>query len=456
MCDDQNSLVTAVTDLRRTFEAPRELGQTDSGRKKTPLNQAATIIPTMTRIETAPEAALSLPAIGDSVMAAMSNAELGARLDDLFRFRSALEGHIIQLLGEAERRGAHYDDGATSAAAWTAERFQISSPSARTLVRVAQKAWNVPQLVGALQAGEISFDKLRAVAEAASPETEGDLLDEARHRSVRELMALAGSMRATPPRDPALEQERRSLRCNEAVRTMTVQLPPESFAEARSRLESMAKEIPSADGETSWDQRMADAFMGMIRCPNDGDGESSVSSPYFVVMHVPVAALFDESGHESDLAGDLERGGLLSIEAVRRVACDATITLAVDDDTGHTMYEGRTRRDPSGPQHREVRRRDRHCRFPGCTNVVFTNVHHIKEWKPDRGPTDLDNLVLLCVHHHGLVHSKQWHMSGNPNELLIFIGPTGRAMESRPSPLWTAVTGPAARRAVAARRTGNG
>ena len=410
----------------------------------------------MTRIETAPEAALSLPPIGDSVMAAMSNAELGARLDDLFRFRSALEGHIVQLLGEAERRGAHYDDGATSVAAWAAERFQISSPSARTLVHVAQKAWDVPQLVGALQAGEISFDKLRAVAEAASPETEGELLDEARHRSVRELTSLAGSMRSAPPRDPTVEQQRRSLRCNEAVRTMTVQLPPESFAEARSRLESMAKEIPSVDGETSWDQRMADAFMGIIRCGKDGGGESSVSSPYFVVMHVPVAALLDESGDASVLAGDMERGGLLSIETVRRVACDATMTLAVDDDMGHTMYEGRARRDPSGPQQREVRRRDRHCRFPGCTNVVFTNVHHIKEWKPDQGPTDLDNLVLLCVHHHGLVHSKQWRLSGNPNELLIFVGPSGRAMESRPSPLWTAVTGPAARRAVAARRTGGG
>src|SRR5690242_8652606 len=142
----------------RTFEAQSELGPDRFRKKETPLNQAATVLPTMTRIETASEAALSLPAIGDSVMAAMSNAELGARLDDLFRFRSALEGHIVQLLGEAERRGAHYDDGATSAAAWTAERFQISSPSARTLVRVAQKAWDVPQLVGALQAGEISFD----------------------------------------------------------------------------------------------------------------------------------------------------------------------------------------------------------------------------------------------------------------------------------------------------------
>jgi hypothetical protein len=374
----------------------------------------------------------------------------------LFRFRSALEGHIVQLLGEAERRGAHYDDGATSAAAWTAERFQVSTPSARALVRVAQKAWDVPLLVGALQSGEISFDKLRAVAETATPETESQLLDEARQRSVRELADVAGALCPAPPRDRAVDEERRSLRCNESVRTMTVQLPPVSFAEARSRLESMAKEIPSGDGEVSWDQRMADAFMGLVRCGQDSSGEPSVTSPYFVVVHVPAAALLDESGEESGLAGDLERGGLLGVEEVRRVACDATITLAVDDDMGHTMYEGRARRDPSGPQHREVRRRDRHCRFPGCTNVVFTNVHHIKEWKPDRGPTDLDNLVLLCVHHHGLVHSKQWRMSGNPNELLIFVGPSGRAMESRPSPLWTAVTGPAAGRAVVARRAAGG
>ncbi len=39
-------------------------------------------------------------------------------------------------------------------------------------------------------------------------------------------------------------------------------------------------------------------------------------------------------------------------------------------------------------------------------------------------------------------------MSGNANDVLEFVGPTGRAMTSRPSPLWTAGTGPAAIRAV--------
>ena len=39
-------------------------------------------------------------------------------------------------------------------------------------------------------------------------------------------------------------------------------------------------------------------------------------------------------------------------------------------------------------------------------------------------------------------------MSGNANEELTFVGPSGRVMTSRPSALWTGVTGPAARRAV--------
>ena len=68
-------------------------------------------------------------------------------------------------------------------------------------------------------------------------------------------------------------------------------------------------------------------------------------------------------------------------------------------------------------------RRDRHCRFPGCTNVTFTNVHHVVAWKPG-GRTDLDNLALACLHHHHLVHSNQgWTMSGNANTELTFVRP---------------------------------
>ena len=52
---------------------------------------------------------------------------------------------------------------------------------------------------------------------------------------------------------------------------------------------------------------------------------------------------------------------------------------------------------------RALRVRDKGCRFPGCTNTRFVDGHHIEHWA-DGGETSLDNLVMLCRHHHHLVH----------------------------------------------------
>jgi hypothetical protein len=166
---------------------------------------------------------------------------------------------------------------------------------------------------------------------------------------------------------------------------------------------------------------------------------ATTASPYTVVAHVALTSLVEEAGAQINLAAELEHVGLIDSETVKRIACDATIVIGVDDDVGHTMYEGRARRFPSDTQRREVMRRDRHCRFPGCTNMTFTNVHHIVAWKPG-GRTDLPNLVLLCKHHHGVVHRNGWTMSGDANEELTIIAPTGGVMVSRPSPFWTRVT----------------
>jgi Domain of unknown function (DUF222)/HNH endonuclease len=372
-----------------------------------------------------------------SAAAALSNEEIVDRLDRLFREKAALEGAIVVLLGEVERRQTYRQDGATSSEAWAVERFGVSTPTACAYAHVAEKAWDIPHLVAGLCDGDISLDKVRAVADTATPETDGDLRNQAGKCTVRQLSELARS-KAEPVRVRAESgYERRFLRFNDQFRTMTVQLPTESYAETRACLHARARQIPS-DGETPLDQRLCDAFVGMVRASN-GRKSTSTSSPYFVVAHVPLAALVDESGKATDLAGELERDGLISSETVRRIACDATIAIGVDDDVGHTMYEGRARREPTDAQRREVMRRDRHCRFPGCTNVTFTNTHHVVPWKPG-GRTDLQNLALLCLHHHHLVHSGRWSMSGNANRELAFVGPTGRIMTSRPSPLWTTVT----------------
>ena len=376
-----------------------------------------------------------------SAVAAMSKEERRARLDRALRSVAAAEGEVLALVGEVDRNQDYRDDGATSTEAWLAERYGVSSSRARAYVHVGEKVFDTPHLLGALSGGDLSFDKVRVVADVATPESDRELCDQAREHSVRELADIARSAaeleRASSPDQSRSDHERRYVRFNDEHRTISAQLPPESYVETKTRLHALLEEIPS-EGDTPLDQRRADAFMELIR--SSGGEMTKKGSPFFVVAHVPLAALVDDAGQESGLAGELEGHGLIDGETVRRIACDATIAVAVDDDVGHTMYEGRARRFATAAQRREVMRRDRHCRFPGCSNVTFAHVHHIVPWKPE-GTTDLPNLVLLCKHHHGLVHRLVWTMKGNANEELTFLGPSGRVMTSRPSTLWTRVTG---------------
>ena len=190
----------------------------------------------------------------------------------------------------------------------------------------------------------------------------------------------------------------------------------------------MAKQLGN-DGITPYDERLGEALVFLCRA-SSGAGEGL--TPYVVVAHVALSTLLDET---STLGADLERDGLISSEVVRRLACDAMFVVGLDDGAGRTMYEGRAQRFPTDAQRRELSRRDRRCRFPGCAHVRFLNAHHVAPWNLG-GRTDLDNLVTLCAYHHHLVHSKGWSMAGNANEKLRFVSPDGRITTSRPSPLW--------------------
>ncbi len=68
------------------------------------------------------------------------------------------------------------DDGATSVEAWAAERFGVSVATARSYCHVAEQDPDLPHLVGSLCAGEISFDKVRAVVDVATPRTDQALV----------------------------------------------------------------------------------------------------------------------------------------------------------------------------------------------------------------------------------------------------------------------------------------
>jgi hypothetical protein len=85
---------------------------------------------------------------------------------------------------------------------------------------------------------------------------------------------------------------------------------------------------------------------------------------------------------------------------------------------------GQQRRLFTGPLRRALILRDRGCAFPGCDRPPrWTDGHHIVSWL-DGGPTSLANAVLLCGHHHRLIHHSDWQIRQNPADgLPDFIPP---------------------------------
>jgi hypothetical protein len=111
------------------------------------------------------------------------------------------------------------------------------------------------------------------------------------------------------------------------------------------------------------------------------------------------------------LTGD---GTELSAATIRRMACDAEIIPAVLGSRGEVLDVGRARRLVTPTIWVALILRDRHCAFPSCARPpVMCQAHHITAWSAG-GPTKLSNLVLLCGHHHRVVHHTPWEVRLSP------------------------------------------
>jgi hypothetical protein len=144
-------------------------------------------------------------------------------------------------------------------------------------------------------------------------------------------------------------------------------------------------------------------------------------------------------------AGDLDTrtgGGVLeasgepvSIETVERLICDTgTIPITIGAD-GQVLDVGREQRLFTAKQRIGLGVRDGGCRFPGCARPPsWCEAHHVLFWKRDRGRTDIANGILLCRHHHLLVHNNGWdiHREG---ALYTLIPPASVDPERTPRPM---------------------
>ena len=106
----------------------------------------------------------------------------------------------------------------------------------------------------------------------------------------------------------------------------------------------------------------------------------------------------------------------LSVATIRRLACDAEIIPAVLGSKSEPLDVGRAKRLVTLAIWAALVIRDRHCAFPGCDRPpLMCHAHHILHWISG-GETKLDNLVLLCGHHHRVIHHSPWETRLNPDD----------------------------------------
>jgi hypothetical protein len=73
-------------------------------------------------------------------------------------------------------------------------------------------------------------------------------------------------------------------------------------------------------------------------------------------------------------------------------------------------------------------RDQRRCRFSGCSESRYTDIHHVRH-REHGGKHSSSNLATLCWFHHRLVHEGGWALRGDANGELVAITPNGDALQ---------------------------
>jgi hypothetical protein len=358
--------------------------------------------------------------------------DLTTTLDRAHARVSSAERDLLALVAEIDRQHAWHDDGARDTAHWLSMRYGISAWKADRWIVAGHALERLPRLSEALATGALGIDKTVELARFATPEREADLIRWGRGVSCATVRR-RGELEARVTREQVIEPERdRRLSwwwSDEGRRLgLEGELPAAQGAIVVRALERMADSIPAMPGEEdAWsaDARRADALVALAsaRIADDPDPDRAT-----VVVHAQVDATTGELR-----CGELEDGPAIHRETVERLLCSARSQTVIEDRSGNVLGLGRMSREPSAWMVRQVRYRDRGCRFPGCGARRFTEAHHITWWSRG-GRTDLDNLLLICSFHHRLVHEHGWGIERDSSGEVTWRRHDGTRYRAGPSP----------------------
>ena len=393
---------------------------------------------------------LMLPPIArNCIVLPMSTVEeLGQEIAELAVHLDSATHRLLECVRQFDADSGWAAQGALSCAHWLAWRIGLDPATAREKVRVARALGTLPKIDAALKAGKLSYAKTRALTRVATPDTEENLLEAAMFATGAQLERLCRGYRTALTADNALPPPERSLRRRDLpggmVKLEIVLSPDEAdlvltaIDRAREVRHEQTKSRVSA--ETSTDDS-TDPSHHPSSHPSRTDGMVALAESYLagnigsgnggerfqVMLHIDQ----DPLAPDGILAGTLDDGTRVSAEALRRVACDCGIVAVNNGHGAAPLSIGRRTRSIPAAIRRALTLRDRACTFPGCTHDRFIHGHHIQHWLHG-GETSVDNLALLCTHHHRLVHEGGWSLERTANGELQFKAPDRRELPTVP------------------------
>ena len=310
---------------------------------------------------------------------------------------------LLEMIREYDECEGWAQPGLRSCAHWLNWKCGISIGAAREKVRVANALKNLTKISDAFREGRISYSKVRAMTRVATPENEDYLMMIARHGTATHVDRLVRLYRRVK-RTEALEQENHRHEIRELTLYPDDEIYPRPQWCASRRADALV--------------RISEAYL------SDKAKESNSGDRYLVHVHTEVETLkSDGTGAEAEL----EDCGHICAESSRRLSCDAGVVHWLENSDGEPLSVGRKTRSISPAIRRALKRRDGGCRFPGCTCTRFVDAHHIRHWA-DGGVTSMDNLTLLCRHHHRLVHEGGFGVEMDVGGQVRFTKPDGQVM----------------------------
>ncbi|TMG35429.1 MAG: DUF222 domain-containing protein [Chloroflexi bacterium] len=363
---------------------------------------------------------------------------MGERLIKAREWIDRMEAYFADGLRSFDRSGDYGADGALSVTSWLRWKCKLSGGAAMERVEVARQLNQLPKFEAALARGDIGYQHAAVMAKsaghlgvAAVRKEEANLLTAAQTMDPGQFVGVAKNFEHRVDAEGALAEAnraygRRYLHISEpqdgAVRLDGL-LDAEGGATLKTALGALMK--PAKNEDRSSGQRQADALVELCRRQLSGKGLPDVAGqrPHLIIR----ASADTVAGLAGAPAGQLEAGGTIHAETVRRFACDSAITRI----TGRAELEheiSQASRTISASLRRKLEARDDRCVFEGCDMPGrWTDGHHLIHWA-DGGPTNLENLALLCRGHHIKVHEEGWRLKRRDDGGYSAIPPPRRVM----------------------------